>query len=86
MLIVCLTALMLTGCHLSETEKQELKETAHAMILSYVETKGHDQLVAYIDSLVEDGRLGYKNAEKIKEAIPYGIDKLKEVMASLEEE
>ena len=43
-------------------------------------------MIEYIDKLVAEGKLGTANAEKIKEAIPLGIEKLKELMGELEQE
>ena len=43
-------------------------------------------MIEYIDKLVAEGKLGTANAEKIKAAIPLGIDRLREVMGELEQE
>ena len=75
----------LAGC-LSNNQAEELRDAAHSAILEYVETRGQEAAVEYIDQLVADGKLGAANAEKIKEAIPLGIEKLKEVMGELEQE
>ena len=75
----------LAGC-LSDEQTEELKNAAHSVILEYVETQGQAAAVEYIDQLVDEGRLGAANAEKIKAAIPQGIEKLKEVMGELEQE
>lgn len=84
-LMLTLCAVCLTGC-LPEDKRQELKEKAHSAIIKYVQTEGHDKAIAYIDKLVSEGRLGAKNAEKLKSAIPQGIEKLKEVMGEIEKE
>lgn len=81
--IVC--ALALTGC-MTEEQKVELKNKAHTAIIEYVQGKGKDKAIAYIDKLVAEGKMGAKNAEKIKEAIPKGIEKLKAVMGEIEKE
>ena len=73
------------GC-LNSEQKQQLKNAAHTAILEYVETQGQERALEYIDQLVEEGKLGAANAEKIKEAIPAGIDRLREVMGELEQE
>ena len=73
------------GC-LNAEQKEELKNSAHQAIIEYVETQGQEKALEFIDQLVADGKLGSANAEKIKEAIPAGIDKLKEVMGELEQE
>lgn len=75
----------LAGC-LSNNQAEELRDAAHSAILEYVETRGQEAAVEYIDQLVADGKLGASNAEKIKEAIPLGIEKLREVMGDLEQE
>ena len=84
---ICSAALLVTlaGC-LSDEQTEELRDAAHAAILEYVETQGQEKAIEFIDKLVEEGKLGSANAERIKEAIPAGIEKLKEVMGELEQE
>lgn len=84
---ICSAALLVTlaGC-LSDEQTEELKDAAHSAILEYVETQGQEKALELVDQLVADGKLGAANAEKIKEAIPAGIDNLKEVMGELEQE
>lgn len=85
---LCSVALLVTlaaGC-LSNEQKEELKNTAHGAILAYVETQGQEKAIEYIDQLVEEGKLGAANAERIKEAIPLGIEKLREVMGEIEKQ
>ena len=77
-------AVAAAGC-LNAEQKEELKNAAHQAILEYVETQGQEKAIEYIDQLVEEGKLGSANADKIKAAIPLGIEKLKEVMGELEE-
>ena len=77
--------LTLAGC-LSTDQAEKLRDSAHTAILEYVENQGIAELTEYIDQLVAEGRLGAANAEKIKEAIPLGIEKLREIMGELEEE
>ena len=84
-LMMLLCAVMLTGC-LTEDKKQVIKDKVHTAIIEYVQGKGKDKAIAYIDKLVAEGKLGAKNAEKIKNAIPQGIEKLKEVMGEIEKE
>lgn len=73
------------GC-LNAEQKEELKNAAHQAIIEYVETEGKEKAIEYIDQLVAEGKLGSANAEKLKEAIPQGIEKLKEVMGELEKQ
>ena len=84
---LCSAALLVTlaGC-LSNNQAEEIRDAAHTAILEYVETQGQAAAVEYIDQLVAEGKLGSANAEKLKEAIPQGIEKLKEVMGELEQE
>nr|DAM90961.1 MAG TPA: Protein of unknown function (DUF2680) [Caudoviricetes sp.] len=84
---LCTIALLVTlaGC-LSEEQTIELRNAAHQAILEYVETQGQEAALEYIDQLVADGKLGAANAEKIKAAIPLGLEKLREVMGELEQE
>lgn len=58
----------------------EQKEQINAKIIELIETSGQDAAVEYIDKLVEDGRLGAKNAEDIKAVIPQGVEKVKEIL------
>lgn len=84
---ICSAALLVTlaGC-LSAEQTEELKDAAHSAILEYVENQGQEKALEYIDKLVAEGKLGTANAEKIKAAIPLGIDRLREVMGELEQE
>ncbi len=75
----------LAGC-LSAEQRLEIRDSAHTAILEYVENQGTAELTEYIDQLVAEGRLGAANAEKIKSAIPEGIDHLREVMGEIEQE
>lgn len=77
-------AVTAAGC-LNAEQKEELKDAAHTAILEYVETQGQEKAIEYIDQLVAEGKLGSANAEKLKEAIPLGIEKLREVMGELEQ-
>ena len=77
--------LMSAGC-LNTDQREDIREYAHSAILEFVETQGQEKAIEYIDKLVAEGKLGTANAEKIKEAIPYGIEKLREVMGELEQE
>lgn len=82
---ICSAALLVTlaGC-LSDEQTEEIRNAAHSAILEYVESEGQEKALEYIDQLVADGKLGAANAEKIKAAIPLGIEKLKEVMGEIE--
>ena len=84
---LCSIALLVTlaGC-LGDERTEELRNAAHQAILEYIETQGQEKAIEYIDQLVADGKLGSANAEKIKAAIPAGIEKLKEVMGEIEQE
>lgn len=82
---VCAMAAMAAGC-LSDCQREELRNAAHTAILEYVETEGLEKALAFVDQLVAEGRLGAANAEKIKAAIPEGIDHLREVMGEIEQE
>ncbi len=84
---ICSVSLLITlaGC-LSDEQTEELRNAAHSAILEYVENQGQEKALEYIDKLVTEGKLGTANAEKIKAAIPLGIDRLREVMGELEQE
>ena len=77
--VMGLALLLATGC-----DRQEIRDTAHQAILEYLENDGQSRAIEYIDQLVADGKLGAANAEKLKAAIPLGIEKLKEVMGEIE--
>ena len=89
LVVIGLTAALLlmttAGC-LSDDQREELRNAAHSAILEYVENEGQEKALEYIDQLVADGKLGAANAEKIKAAIPEGIDRLREVMGEIEQE
>lgn len=89
LVVIGLTAALLlmtmAGC-LSDDQREELRDAAHAAILEYVDSEGQEKALEYIDQLVADGKLGAANAEKIKAAIPLGIEKLREVMGEIEQE
>lgn len=78
-LFICLTAsiLMLCGCSLFTPDIKD-------KIVELLEEKGAPAAIEYIDSLVEDGRLGAKNAEDIKAAIPLGVEKVKEKLQEVD--
>ena len=76
-------AVTAAGC-LNAEQKEELKNSAHQAIIEYVETQGQEKALEFIDQLVAEGKLGSANAEKIKEAIPAGIDRLRELMGEIE--
>lgn len=84
---LCSAALLVTlaGC-LNTDQREDIRDYAHSAILEYVETQGQEKALEFIDQLVADGKLGAANAEKIKEAIPLGIEKLREVMGEIEQE
>ena len=77
--------LMSAGC-LNTDQREDIRDYAHSAILEYVETHGQEKAIEYIDQLVAEGKLGSANAERIKEAIPLGIEKLREVMGEIEQE
>lgn len=84
---LCSAAILVTlaGC-LSDEQTEELRNAAHSAILEYVENQGQEKALELVDQLVAEGKLGSANAEKIKMAIPLGIEKLREVMGELEQE
>ena len=49
-------------------------------VIEILETKGKDAAFAQIDKWGADGKLGYANADKLKTAIPLGIEKIKDAM------
>lgn len=90
-LALFLSALVITmlaaGCgFFDDAKKQEIKDAVHSAIIEFVETKGQQEVYEYIDKLVEEGKLGSSNAERLKAAVPQGIEKLKEVMGEIEKE
>lgn len=66
----------MTGCAFLMDHRNEV----HERIIEYIETKGQAEAIAYIDRMVLEGKIGASNAEKIKQAIPLGIEELKKVM------
>lgn len=76
--LIAFVALMIvmTGCAFLADHRDDLA----TIIMEYAETNGRDAAEEYIDSLVLSGKLNYTIAEKIKKAIPEGIDKLNEIL------
>lgn len=70
-----------TGCASMQEAFGQLDEA----IVTILEEEGQEAAIEQIDKWVEEGKLGYANAKKIKEAIPLGIEKLKETMNNEEE-
>lgn len=64
------------GCAILRDHQDEIK----AAIVSYVENQGREKAEKYVDDLVAKGELTEKQAERIKEAIPQGVAKVKEVL------
>jgi hypothetical protein len=67
-------------------QREQLRDSAHNMILTYVESHGQEKALAYINKLEEEGKLGKVNADKLRAALPMGIEKLREVMGEIENE
>lgn len=82
LVIGAVCSVLVAGCG----RLQERKNEIHAAIIGVVETKGQEAAVSYVDKLVAEGKLGVKNAEKIKAAIPQGIEKLKATMGEQNDE
>ena len=82
---LCSAALLVTMARcLSNEQTEELRNVAHSAILEYVENQGQEKALELVDQLVAEDKLGAANAEKIKAAIPLGIDRLREVMGDIE--
>ena len=65
-------AMTLSGC----LTPQQIEATEQWLV-DYIETRGQQQAVDYIDKLVAEGRLGQKNAEELKAIIPELLEKIK---------
>lgn len=65
-----------TGCAYLEANKENIG----ALIINVVEHEGQIAAKLYVDKLVADGKLSAEDAEKVKAAIPYGIERVKEVL------
>lgn len=68
--------IVMTGCAFLADHREDIA----TIIMEYAATKGTDAAEEYIDSLVLSGKLDFTVAEKIKKAIPDGIDKLNEIL------
>ena len=66
----------LPGCEMLGLDQEEIRD----QIITYIETQGRAKAEDYIDDLVERGELTETQAERIKAAIPKGIEKVKEVL------
>lgn len=84
-IVACMLMAALTGC-LTMEQREHLKDSAHNAILSYMETKGQEKALEYINKLEAEGKLGKVNADKLRAAVPMGIEKLREVMEGIENE
>lgn len=69
-------ATTVTGCAYLQEAFGQLDKA----IITILENQGQEAAIKQIDKWVEEGKLGYANADKIKAAIPLGIEKLKEAM------
>ena len=81
--LVCLLAVALTGC-MSVEQREQLKEYAHERIIQYLEDEGSEKACEYIDRLVAEDKLTKTQADRLKAAMPQGINKVKEVMGETE--
>lgn len=72
----------LTGCSLTAEQKQELTQ----QVITVLAEKGQARALAYVDQLEADGKLTPEKAEKIKAAIPEGVETVKEVLKAKMEE
>ena len=68
--------LLFSGCEMLREHQDEIRDR----IITCIETRGRAKAEQYIDDLVERGELTQKQADRIKAAIPKGIDKVKEVL------
>lgn len=81
--MVYLLVVALSGC-ISLEQREQLKEYAHERIIQYLENEGSEKACEYIDKLVAEDKLTKTQAERLKAAIPQGINKVKEVMGEAE--
>lgn len=65
--IIMAISIMFTGCSMFTLDQ---KKEAQELVMTYLETHGQDKVIEYIDKLVTEGRIGYKNAEELKALIP----------------
>jgi polyhydroxyalkanoate synthesis regulator phasin len=74
LLSVCAIGIAVTfsGC----LTPQQIEATEQWMV-EYIESRGQEQALEYIDKLVAEGRLGSKNAEELKVLIPELVEKIK---------
>lgn len=73
-IIMTISIIMFTGCSMFTLDQ---KREAQELVMTYLETYGQDKVIEYIDKLVTEGRLGYKNAEEIKAMIPELLEKIR---------
>lgn len=74
-------AMTLSGC----LTPQQLEATEQWLV-DYIESRGQQQAVDYIDKLVAEGRIGQKNAEDLKSLIPELVEKIKARKAKEDEQ
>lgn len=73
-------ALLLTACNMTQAQKTAIKDKVHQAIVKAVEEKGQPAAIEYVDKLLKEGKISANLAEKLKLAIPQGVEKLKEVL------
>ena len=81
--MVYLLVASLSGC-MSIEQRERLKEYAHERIIHYLEEEGSEKACEYIDTLVAEDKLTKTQADRLKAAMPQGINKVKEVMGEAE--
>lgn len=76
----CFIVALFAGCRISEEKKDEIKAKVQEAIIKIIEEKGQETALAHVDQLLEEGKIGKVTAEKIKKAIPEGVEKIKEIL------
>jgi PBP1b-binding outer membrane lipoprotein LpoB len=72
-------ALLLSGCDkkpLTPEQKQNLED----QIINNIAMQGQNGAQNYIDCLIAEGKMSPEIGAKVKDAIPKGIEKVKEVL------
>lgn len=77
--VLCFLALQ-NGCSIWNDHKDEVFQK----LIEYAENDGEQKVVEYIDQLVQDGRLGSSNADKLKKALKQGLGKFKQEVEEME--
>ena len=84
LIAICVAGILLSGAGctlLSDDQKRELDAQIKDGIIKALNDKNQKRAEDIVDTLVKEGILSESAAEKVKAALPVGIEKVKEVLS-----